>query len=300
MNQTQRDAIQRLPPAFKTTGYEGNGDPNMYTEQLLPSAYLEKKLKGCAVPSFDDLLRGLKFLPSGHDARGPSQCLRWYLDVCNTLTPKLELNVLHTQALIRALRQPLQPAGSQNLNRLALEQWREQGALDRTEIITAARHDGIKASDEHCVGRSSGVQAVIDIREDHIGLKMYVRIPLRNLLAFPFLALHGIVSEALELGIYKAERRRAARKGMATPTKHVTANSTKHEDATEYISKRPRQAEPGELGTSAQTPKLQRKLDGGPNLLEVGRRDSPPSRRSRRALRPSDSALRILQARPFS
>jgi hypothetical protein len=44
--------------------------------------------------------------------------------------------------------------------------------------------------------------------DDH-EVKLDVQLPLRHVLVFPFLALHGVVGEALKLGIEKADARKA-------------------------------------------------------------------------------------------
>lgn len=65
MNQIQRDTVQRPLPAFKTSDYQGEGDSDTHIDQLQPGTNLEKKIKGYTVPTFDDLLRGLAFTPTG-------------------------------------------------------------------------------------------------------------------------------------------------------------------------------------------------------------------------------------------
>jgi hypothetical protein len=272
MNQIQRDAVQRLLPAFKTNGYEGEGDSDMRTDQLKPGEYLEKKVKGYTLPTFDDLLHGLNFTPTGPDVRGLTQCLTWYLKIRNTFQPRLEFNVLHAQALIRALRLPLEPVGIQNLNRYALEYWRKGGAFDKI-AVTKSEHEGRKGQEGIRSTKFAGERAVVDTRNNTV--KAEFRIPFRNILSFPFLALHGVISEALKMGIDKAERRRAARKGMSTPTKRTTSANHAPTDCanTDHFPKpplkRPRKAESGEPLTPAQTPKRRRRLNDGPSMLEV-------------------------------
>ena len=273
MNQIQRDAMKKRLPAFKTTGYEGKGDPDMRTIGLKPDTYLDDRLQGFTVPSFGDLLRGLNFLPTGPDARQLTQCLTWYLKVRDTFQPRLELNILHTQALIRALRQPLQPVGPQNLNRYALEQWRKDQVCDQIDIKDVASETKETERESIHTAKSAGERAVLNMKGETIGVE--ARIPLRNILTFPFLALHGIVGKALEMGIDKAEGRRASRKSRATPTKQstpakpATTASTDTTSSSEPTLKRPHEAESGELLTPAHTPKRQRKLDDHPSLLDV-------------------------------
>ena len=261
MNQIQRDAVQRLLPAFRTADYEGKGDADIYTDHLKPGTYLEKKLKGYTVPTFNDLLCGLMFLPYGQDARVLTQCLAWYLDVCSTFAPKLEFNVLHAQALIRALRQPSKPVGSQNLNRLGLKQWREQGTSERINVTIAEQGGKNEGSDVYYTGQCPRSQAVLTIHEDSVDLKMHVQVPIRHVLVFPFLALHGVVSEAFQLGIDNVQRRRASRKGSATLERYESADNVSHEDTPQCTLKRPRQVKSHGNSSPTETPKRQRKLD---------------------------------------
>lgn len=273
MNQLQRDTVQRSLPGFKTIGYEGKGDSAMRVDQLKPGAYLEKKIKGYTVPTFDDLLRGLKFVPTGPDARGLTQCLTWYLEICDTFQPRLDLNVLHAQALIRALKMPSQPVGTQDLNRYALQHWREDKGFKKIDTVNKGPRETYEGRKEEIASKSASERAVVNIRTETI--RTEVSIPLRNILAFPFLALHGVVSAGLKMGIDKAEQRRATRKGVAMPSIQVTPTKPAMDvqvDAVyrqKYTLKRLRGAEYGESSTPEQTPKRQRKLDNGSSVLEL-------------------------------
>jgi hypothetical protein len=267
MNQLQRDTVSRILPGFKTTGYEGKEDANLYTDQLKPGAYLEKKFKGYTLPTFDDLLRGLTSLPQGPDAGPLTRCLAWYLRVCNAFTPKLELNVLHAQALIRALRQPTIPVGMANLNRLALEQWREGGTFPGNE--TAALLESTAESEGHPQQRAQP-KASFNIRSDPIQLKLQIGLPIRHILTFPFLALHVVVAEAFKMGIHKAESRKALRSSKIAPRKRArdtisvcddtprdTTEGTEPDDATESVRtpKRRRVFKDGTGASPLRTPK---------------------------------------------
>ncbi|KAF3048420.1 hypothetical protein E8E12_011788 [Didymella heteroderae] len=272
LNQIQRDTVRRRLPGFKTTGYEGKGDPETHTKGLKLGAYLEEKFMGFTVPSFGDLLHGLKFIPTRLDARGLTQCLAWFLRVRDIFQPKLELNILHAQALIRALGQSLPPVGVQNVNRYALEQWGKEETSERIGItaVGSGLEEGGRGKDNAV--KSPGERAVMNIR--HNTIKAEVRIPLRNILVFPFLALHGVISEAFEMGINNAERRRAARKGTTrtkqpTPARSATATVTGINSSPHSTPKRLREAESGQTMTPAQTPKRQRKLDAKADFLGV-------------------------------
>jgi hypothetical protein len=208
MNNYQRDIVKTTILGFKTTTWKGKGDRNLRTDELVAGPYIETMRKGYTLPTFEDLVRGLQYLPAGLDARGLTQCLLWYLSMRDTFTPSLELNVLHTQSLIRALREPLKPFGPQNLDRNALEEWRSKGTFD-TVRIGENEHKGDRV--ETTAEQQRRTQLHLNLDEDNVSLSL--TLPIRHVLTFPFLALHGIVGEAIKLGIAKAEMRQSARKG---------------------------------------------------------------------------------------
>ncbi|KAH7084419.1 hypothetical protein FB567DRAFT_498409 [Paraphoma chrysanthemicola] len=205
MNNYQRDIVKTAIPGFKTATYRGKSDFNLRTDHLAPGPYLQSFRKGYSLPTFDDLLRGLQHLPTGLDARDLTQCLSWYLGICNSFTPKLSLNVLHTQSLVRALRQPLKPFGPQNLDRNALEEWRTKGCFDDMPV-EYKRHKCQHTNTAS--GPQNKTQLFLDFDDDEV--QMDLKVPIRHVLMFPFLALHGVVSEALKMGIEKAEIRQAS------------------------------------------------------------------------------------------
>jgi hypothetical protein len=208
MNNYQRDTVKLAIPGFKTTSQKGKSDRSLRTDHLIPGPYIQSASKGYTLPSFEDLVRGLQRLPSGLDARGLTSCLSWYLNIRDTFTPKLELNVLHTQSLIRALREPLKLFGPQNLDRNALEEWRSKGTFESVKIEDKKRH--LPTAEAVQPGRSQ-----LHLNLDEGDASMKVTLPLRHVLTFPFLALHGVVREALKLGIEKAEMRQGAKKETA-------------------------------------------------------------------------------------
>lgn len=205
INQIQRDTVKGTIPEFRTTTYKGTGTRNLRTDQFVPGNYIEGVRKGYSLPTFEDLVRGLQHLPSGLDARDLTQCLSWYLDIRNTFTPQLDLNVLHTQALIRALRQPLKPFGPQNLDRNALIEWQSKGKFENREVEDRKPPDKIITTQK----QHTRSQMQIDLNEGVVD--MTITLPLRHVLTFPFLALHKVVGEALKLGIKKAASREAKR-----------------------------------------------------------------------------------------
>ncbi|KAL5113143.1 hypothetical protein ACEQ8H_008991 [Pleosporales sp. CAS-2024a] len=202
MNNCQRDAVKTEIPGFKTSTLAGKPDRNLRTDHLVPGNYIQSMRKGYTLPSFEELVRGLRRLPSGLDARGLTQCLSWYLNVRDTFTPKLELNVLHTQSLIRALRQPLKPFGPQNLDRNALEEWHNTGTFETVEIEDR-RLDQPPATAK-TLGRTRS-RLHLDLDEEDVSTDVVLQV--RHILVFPFLALHGVVGEAFKLGIRNAQTR---------------------------------------------------------------------------------------------
>lgn len=210
MNNYQRDTVKTVLPGFKTTSYKGKADKNLRTDGLAPGPYIESMRKGLVLPTFEDLVQGLQRLPSGLDARGLTQCLTWYLNIRHTFTPKLELNVLHTQSLIRALRQPLKPFGPQNLDRNALEEFRGKGTFETVGIENNAQLPGGNVPNMLALERSR-----MHLNLDDYSVSMDLTLPVRHVLTLPFIALHKVVEEALKFGIDKAENRREARTGDA-------------------------------------------------------------------------------------
>ncbi|KAF2027090.1 hypothetical protein EK21DRAFT_72727 [Setomelanomma holmii] len=210
----QRDTVKTSIPGFKTGSHKGKSDRNLRTDQLDMGPHIKAMRKGFTLPTFQDLLRGLQKLPAGLDARDLTQCLAWYIGICESFTPKLDLNVLHTQSLVRALRQPLKPFGPQNLDRNALEEWRSKGCFDDFKIEHKQRHPHQTNCTTDSLPRS---QLHLNLDTEEILLNH--TFPIRHMLTFPFVALHRVVSEALKLGIEKAELRQASRQQEVAKSK---------------------------------------------------------------------------------
>ncbi|KAF1835904.1 hypothetical protein BDW02DRAFT_261599 [Decorospora gaudefroyi] len=206
MNTFQRDTVKRLLPDFKTDILKGKHDRKLHTAHLTPGRYVQDQRTGFTVPTFDNLLCGLKHLPSGLDARGLTECLVWYLSFRDSFTPKLDLNVLHTQALIRALRLPLKPFGPQNLDCNALKEWKEKGRFEERKVGYESKNPTATTEKIEQHGRTR-----LHMNLDNHEVKLDVTLPLRHILTFPFLALHNVLGSALKLGIEKAENRKAER-----------------------------------------------------------------------------------------
>jgi hypothetical protein len=208
MNQVQRDQVKGTIKGFKSDILNGKHERNLYTDHLTPGKYLEGHRPGFTLPTFDDLLRGLQHLPSGLDARTLTECLSWYLDFRDSFTPKLDLNVLHAQALIRALRLPLKPFGPQNLDCNALKEWKEKGRFEERKVYFEPAKPTTTTRN---AGNERRTQMHMNLDEHEV--KLDLTLPLRHVLTFPFLALHSVVGEALKMGIDKAENRKAEREG---------------------------------------------------------------------------------------
>ncbi|KAL6704942.1 hypothetical protein ACN47E_007487 [Coniothyrium glycines] len=224
MNNYQRDAVKNTLPDFRTADYRGTPDSNLSTDDLARGKTIEDMCRGYTLPTFDDLLRGLQHMPTGLNARGLTQCLNWYADMRDTFSPTLEMNVLHAQALISALRQPLEPLGTRNLDRYALQEWREKGWFEEARVARRLPVCGVEEKESE-VDRP---QLLMDLDRQNVLLRH--RLPLRHVFTFPFLAVHEVVGEALRMGIRKAEARRverereevnAARRQGADPESHI-------------------------------------------------------------------------------
>lgn len=227
LNTFQRDTVKSsIPHSNKSTR---QADRNLHTIHLALGKSVENQCsKGFTLPTFTDLLHGLQHLPSGLDARGLTESLAWYMSVRDTFTPPLELNVLHTQSLIRALRQPLRGFGPQNLDRGALREWRDRGEGFEERRVRGGEvgGGGVKKSTTAASGHielgrvedgqeNKGMgreRSQMHMNLDNDSVALHLTLPIRHFLTFPFLALHGVVAEALKVGIEKAELRLAERK----------------------------------------------------------------------------------------
>jgi hypothetical protein len=208
INQAQRDMVKGIIKGFKTDVLNGKHERNLYTDHFTLGQYLEVNRPGFTLPTFDDLLRGLHHLPSGLDARGLTECLSWYLNFRDSFTPKLDLNVLHAQALIRALRLSLKPFGPQNLDCNALKEWKEKGCFEERKVYYEPAKPTPTTRE---AGDQRRTQMHMNLNDHEVQLDL--TLPLRHVLTFPFLALHSVVGAALKMGIDKAENRQAEREG---------------------------------------------------------------------------------------
>lgn len=211
IHQFFRDALKSDVPGWKVSEYQGTPDKNIHTGHLQPARFIKDTRQGFVVPTFEDLLRGIEYLPAGIDARGLTECLAWYSRVRDTFSPPLELNVLHTQSLIRALRVPLRSYGPMNLDMRAVQEWKEKGGFAKRRV-----DDEVVPENANSVGlRSEQLnrsRVTIDPEKETLGVDVAVK--LRHVLTFPYLAIGGMFCRALEMGIEKAEARKAAREAQ--------------------------------------------------------------------------------------
>ncbi|KAI4958231.1 hypothetical protein J4E86_003829 [Alternaria arbusti] len=281
MNQFQRDSVKKIIEGFKTDTINGKHDANLHTDHLEPGRYIADRRSGYVLPTFSDLLAGLNHLPSGLDARGLTECLSWYLHVRDSFTPKLELNVLHTQALIRALRIPLKRYGPQNLDCNALKEWKEKGRFEERKVYYEPARPTSTGTGDEAQKRSQ-----LHMNLDNHEVKLDYQLQLRHVLTLPFLTLHSVMGEALKLGIEKAENRM---------TERVTAEGKKMLEA-KWAARVAENAEPEEQvrDVEAQQPHvMEEKFEP---IMETNDSAEKPSRVPRTSL--TAEALRTLAPAP--
>ncbi|KAL5457921.1 hypothetical protein PMIN06_003641 [Paraphaeosphaeria minitans] len=249
VNQFFRDVLKHEVSDFKVSNFQGKPDRNLYTDHLRPSKLLNGSRYGFVVPTFGQLLEGLVYLPVGLDARGLTQCLAWYLDLRDTFTPRLDLNVLHAQSLMRALQMPLRPYEPRDLDKLALQEWKEN------EQFAKRRADEQESSDADRVDHSPKqlTRSRVTINTDTETLGVDVVVKLRHILTFPYLAIGRMLCKAFELGIEKAESRKVAREAEEATEKADLTNHPAQENGVPALSS---QEEAGSKGNSKDSQKL--------------------------------------------
>jgi hypothetical protein len=230
INQFFRDVLKNEFPDVKVSSFQGKPDRNQYTEHLKPSRLLNGSRYGFVVPTFNDLLKGLVHIPTGLDARGLTQCLTWYLVVRDTFTPRLDLNVLHMQSLIRALRVPLKHYGPRNLDKQALQEWKEKGHFTKRRVEDESASSTADLVD-HLPEQLKRSRVTINLKAGTVGVDVVVK--LRHVLTIPYLTIGRMICKALEMGIEKAEARRASREARESIAKLETKEV---EDTTEGVS----------------------------------------------------------------
>jgi hypothetical protein len=218
-----RQAIRGNDPTFKVTDLEPKADLNLYTEGFYSTQFIESR--GYTVPTFDDLLKGLKFLPTGLDARELTQCLVWYLNSADLFTPRLELNVLHVQSLVRALKLPLKDYGFRNLDIIGLNEFHEHDGYpnsrqaDNERIVcnketetdeSRVKKKGYGVKDAQ-LGVEKGKHITLHIDSSNGTITTTVPISVRSIFQLPFMSMYGMVAVALRMGIENALTKKALR-----------------------------------------------------------------------------------------
>jgi hypothetical protein len=190
------------------TKWAGKPDANLYTDHFESNRTVERR--GYTVPTFDELLTGLKYLPTGIHARGLTQCLIWYLNNRDMFNPRLEFNVLHTQSLMRVLQIPVKKPGNRNLDMVALQEWKDHGKFTENEVEHEKKTCGTPYRAMH--KQAPGPKLFLNMQEETVSLK--VDLKLRHILILPYMAIGGLYCELLEWGIEKMEQRQKDQKGV--------------------------------------------------------------------------------------
>jgi hypothetical protein len=160
--------------------------------------------RGYIVPMYESLVAGLKLLPTGSDARELTNCTTWYLQHRDLFTPWLELNIPHTQSLVRALRQPLEPAGGRNMDALGSEEW------TKNKKFSGIRPEGTEITKKMPTleqeSRPKNSRLTVSTATSKVSVDVNVR--LCHVLLFPFLTIMGVTGE-----YWKLEKRRVEELG---------------------------------------------------------------------------------------
>ncbi|KAF2122230.1 hypothetical protein BDV96DRAFT_627350 [Lophiotrema nucula] len=185
-------------PIIDDQGRPTGSRRDQYTDFLRPSQRIAKRK--FTVPTFDDLVAGLKRLPP--DGRVLTQCVEWYLKNKNAFHPPLELNVLHAQSLYRALQIPLEPLAIdiRNLDHAALSNWqkKERNFEEKPAEMTKSTH---RADDtEPLQARSSNaLELTIAADGERVqDVRLHKSVGLRHVLLCPALSILGSLVGALQ------------------------------------------------------------------------------------------------------
>lgn len=204
-----RDALTTLIPEFKAAPGAWSGTPtaDLSTGNLGPGPYMLVKLGGrFTVPTFAELVRGIRVLPQGVGAREMTACLKWWMKHTERTRKmggrELEITVLHMQSLIRALRISLPPCEGRNLDIEAVQEWREKKWADHhTE-------DQDMAGDEeevlpHSEDKLTRSRLEINIRKETV--TPHLTLQIRHILTFPFMSILNMAHEGVALAVRKVD-----------------------------------------------------------------------------------------------
>lgn len=219
-----QQSFQGSNHTFKASDFKPKTDMNLYSDSFSSLQFVERR--GYIVPTFDDLLRGLTYLPTGLDARELTQCLVWYLNSADMFNPRLELNVLHVQSLVRALRDPIRSYGVRNLDIIGLTEFREHNKFPNSRKVSiekvtydvemkacecSIQTNNDETRDTRIEGKRVNRALKLHVDSDNETLTATASISVRSILQFPFLSMHGLVAEALRMGITNAQAKKAMR-----------------------------------------------------------------------------------------
>lgn len=208
---------------------------------------IEDACGGSVLPNFEDRIRDVKFLPTGPDAWGLTQWLMWYLGIRNSFKPRLDLNVLHVQSLLRALRLPIRVYAPTNLGSNIFEDWKARGRFTERPADDDTSCQILPSKDDMEVPSKSRLE--IDTNTGDV--RATVVLKARHVLIFPFLAILGMVDRALELGVRKAEEReklRTERKELILATKQDNDKDSNERHGINEHFKRPRDDDDDQAG----------------------------------------------------
>ncbi|KAF2817155.1 uncharacterized protein BDZ99DRAFT_564945 [Mytilinidion resinicola] len=109
--------------AWTETRHKPTPSTNISPDVLVPLPRIAAR--GLQVPTYAQLVASVTHLPHGLHARALTTCIEFWLQ-----HKDLDLNVLHTAELYRALQPHLRSAGPMNLDAVALSQWDSSENVD--------------------------------------------------------------------------------------------------------------------------------------------------------------------------
>lgn len=162
------------------------------------------------MPSFEQLVEGVRRMPVGIGRRHLSSVLEWYVGVRDSFTPRLELNVLHTRALVQAMRFPLRRYGPQNVDAAVLSSYRRGGgdAIFGPIPMPLSLSSSLPSSNS---GNKKLKRSKITLNVPRQTVEVEVLLRVGSVLLMPYLGVGGLVCAALEWGVGRAEGRRRGR-----------------------------------------------------------------------------------------
>lgn len=167
-----------------------------------------------SVPSFEQLVEGVKRMPVGIGRRHLSSVLEWYVGVRDAFTPRLELNVLHTRALVQAMRFPLRRYGPQNVDAAVLSSYRRGGGDAISGPIPMPLSPSLSLSSSlpslH-TGDKKREKSKITLNVPRQTVEVEVSLRVGSVLLMPYFGVGGLFCAALEWGVGMAEGRRRGR-----------------------------------------------------------------------------------------